>query len=126
MENVLITGGTGLIGTALTKLLEENGYNVRILSRNPKVKNHFKWNLKEQHIDEKAFENLHHIIHLAGAGIADKRWTSKHKQVIIDSRVESAELLLSKTKSLSVELKTFVSASGIGYYGAVTSDHIFV
>jgi uncharacterized protein (TIGR01777 family) len=126
MENVLITGGTGLIGTALTKLLEENGYNVRILSRNPKAKNYFKWNLKEQHIDEKAFENLHHIIHLAGAGIADKRWTSKRKQVIIDSRVESAELLLSKTKSLPVELKTFVSASGIGYYGAVTSDHIFI
>ena len=126
MENVLITGGTGLIGSALNALLEKEGYNVRILSRNPKAKNQFKWNLKDQYIDDKAFEDLHHIIHLAGAGIADKRWTPKRKQVIIDSRVDSAELLLSKTKSLGVDLKTFISASGIGYYGAVTSNHIFV
>ena len=126
MENVLITGGTGLIGSALTALLEKEGYNVRILSRNPKAKNQFKWNLKDQYIDNKAFEDLHHIIHLTGAGIADKRWTPQRKQIIIDSRVDSAELLLSKTKSLQIDLKTFVSASGIGYYGAVTSDHIFV
>ncbi|MGC6284736.1 MAG: TIGR01777 family oxidoreductase [Polaribacter sp.] len=126
MENVLITGGTGLIGSALTVLLEKEGYNVRILSRNPMAKNQFKWNLKDQYIDDKAFENLHHIIHLAGAGIADKRWTPKRKQVIIDSRVDSAELLFSKTESSQIDLKTFVSASGIGYYGAVTSDHIFI
>ncbi len=126
MENVLITGGTGLIGSALTVLLEKEGYNVRILSRNPMAKNQFKWNLKDQYIDDKAFENLHHIIHLAGAGIADKRWTPKRKQVIIDSRVNSVELLFSKTESSQIDLKTFVSASGIGYYGAVTSDHIFI
>lgn len=126
MENVLITGGTGLIGSALTALLEKEGYNVRILSRNPRTKNQFKWNLKDQYIDDKAFENLHHIIHLAGAGIADKRWTPKRKQVIIDSRVNSVELLFSKTESSQIDLKTFVSASGIGYYGAVTSDHIFI
>ncbi len=125
MEKVLITGGTGLIGKHLQTLLKKEGFTVRILTRKPRNENEFKWDIKEGFIDEKAFENLDHIIHLAGAGIADKRWTAKRKKEIIDSRVESANLLFEKTKTLGLQLKTFVSASGIGYYGAVTSDKTF-
>lgn len=125
MEKVLITGGTGLIGKQLQLALEEEGYEVRILSRNPKEQNQFNWNISNNYVDERVFENLDHIIHLAGAGIADKRWTPKRKRVIIDSRVESANLLFNKVKSLNIKLKSFVSASGIGYYGAVTTDRIF-
>lgn len=125
MENVLITGGTGLIGKALSNLLEKEGYNVRILSRNPKYENEFKWNIKDKFIDKKVFEKLHHIVHLAGAGIADERWTPKRKQLIKDSRVESANLLFREINSLKIPLKSFISASGIGFYGAVTNTYVY-
>ena len=79
MDKILITGGTGLIGGHLQAILKENNFEVNILSRNPTKKNEFYWNISENHIDKKAFEGVTHIIHLAGAGIADKRWTNKRK-----------------------------------------------
>lgn len=125
MKKILITGGTGLIGKYLEKLLTNKGYKVVILSRNPKKENQYKWDISKNYIDEKALENTLYIIHLAGAGIADKRWTVARKKVLIDSRVASANLLFNKVKELNIQLKGFISASGIGYYGAITSDTIF-
>ena len=125
MAIILLTGGTGLIGQTLQKQLENNNHNVRILTRSPKLDNHFKWDIKANYVDEKVFDNLDYIIHLAGAGIADKRWTDERKQVLINSRVESSGLLFSKIKELNIPLKGFISASGIGYYGAITSSKIY-
>lgn len=125
MAIILLTGGTGLIGQTLQKQLENNNHNVRILTRSPKLDNHFKWDIKANYIDEKVFENLDYIIHLAGAGIADKRWTDERKKVLINSRVESSGLLFSKINELNIPLKGFISASGIGYYGAITSSKIY-
>ncbi|TCP24635.1 hypothetical protein EV195_10566 [Tenacibaculum skagerrakense] len=125
MAIILLTGGTGLIGQTLQKQLENNNHKVRILTRSPKLDNHFKWDIKANYIDEKVFDNLDYIIHLAGAGIADKRWTDERKQVLINSRVESSGLLFSKIKELNIPLKGFISASGIGYYGAITSSKIY-
>lgn len=125
MTKILITGGTGLIGKRLQKKLIEKKYEVVILSRNPKKKNEFLWNISNEFIDDNAFANITHIIHLAGAGIADKRWTDEQKKILIDSRVQSANLLFKKIKELKIQLKGFISASGIGYYGAITSDKIF-
>lgn len=125
MIKVLITGGTGLIGKQLVKMLLIKGYEVAVLSRKPKEKNEFEWNISEGFIDKKAFENTTHIIHLAGAGIANKRWTKKRKQELIDSRVETTNLLLEKVKEYKTPLQKFISASGIGFYGAITSNKIF-
>lgn len=125
MTKILITGGTGLVGRQLTKKLLEKNYEVVILTRNPKDDNEFQWNINEGYIDENAFENIEYVIHLAGAGIADKRWTDKRKQEIIHSRVESINLLFQKIKEYKVNLKGFISASAIGFYGAKTSDKIF-
>jgi len=125
MENVLITGGTGLVGTELTKLLKKENYNVRILTRTPDAVNEFKWDIRDDYIDPKALENLDYIIHLAGAGIADERWTTKRKQVIIDSRVETANLLYRKIEEANVTLKRFISASGSNFYGAKTTQKIY-
>ena len=125
MEKVLITGGTGLVGTHLTDKLIEKGYDVAILSRNPKKPNEYKWDITANFIDEKALLNVDYIIHLAGAGIADKRWTEDRKKVLINSRVKSADLLFNKVKALHINLKGFISASGIGYYGALNSDVVF-
>ncbi|WP_375241032.1 TIGR01777 family oxidoreductase [Polaribacter sp.] len=125
MSIILITGGTGLVGSKLTEVLLANNHEVRILSRNPSNKNEFKWDISKGFVDEKALTNIDYIIHLAGAGIADKRWTDKRKQIIIDSRVETANLLFDKIKKLDIQLKGFISASGSNYYGAKTVNNVF-
>ena len=128
MEKVLITGGSGLIGRRLSFLLKSRGYEVRILSRSNNPKNNYKtfvWNVSEQYINDSAFEGLNHIIHLAGAGIADKRWSEKRKKEIIASRVASTNLLYNTVKRLKTPLDSFISASATGYYGAITSETIF-
>ncbi|WP_439132980.1 TIGR01777 family oxidoreductase [Polaribacter sp.] len=125
MAKILITGGTGLVGTKLTELLIANNHEVVILSRNPKNNNEFKWDVSEHYIDNKAFEGITYIVHLAGAGIADERWTENRKKIIIDSRVKTANLIYDKVKELNIKLKKFISASGSGYYGAITTNKIF-
>ena len=125
MITVLITGGTGLIGRALTKALLEKNYNVIILSRStandqPAAANlsYAQWNIKEQTIDKHAVTRADYIIHLAGAGVADRRWTKKRKQEIVDSRVKSGELIVKALKETSNKVKAIISSSGIGWYGA--------
>lgn len=128
MAKILITGGTGLIGKALTKRLISEGHEIRILSRHPKstdkIKSFF-WNVESQQIDESAFDGIEHIIHLAGAGIADKRWTNARKKEIIDSRVNSMKLITKVIKKKNSHLKSFVGTSAVGFYGMVTSEKIF-
>lgn len=128
MAIILITGGSGLVGRALTKRLILEGHEVRILSRHPKLTDSIKsffWNVEKQEIDEKAFENIEHIVHLAGSGIADKRWTEARKKDIIDSRVKSMNLITDAVKRKKIHLKSFVGASAIGIYGMTTSEKIF-
>jgi uncharacterized protein (TIGR01777 family) len=125
MAKILITGGTGLVGAKLSEMLIDKKHEVVILSRYPKKTNEFKWDISNNYIDDNVFENVDYIIHLAGAGIADERWSETRKQVIIDSRVETANLLYNKVKEVNIQLKGFISASGSGYYGAVTSNKIF-
>jgi hypothetical protein len=126
MASILVTGGTGLIGSNLCKLLKSKGHTVSILSRNKTKKPHvYYWNIEERHIDNEAIINTDYIIHLAGAGIADKRWTKARKKELVASRVNSTNLLFEKAKELNPNLKGFISASGVGYYGAITSEKIF-
>jgi hypothetical protein len=125
MASILVTGGTGFIGKKLCELLSNKGHKVGILSRNQHTKhNSYYWNLETRHIDAKAIVEADYIIHLAGEGIADKRWTNERRQILINSRVETANLLFEKVKELNPNLKAFISASGIGYYGATTSKKI--
>jgi uncharacterized protein (TIGR01777 family) len=128
MPKVLITGGSGLIGKELTELLLKRNYEVAHLSRSEnlsgKVKA-YKWNVEKKEIDLRAFEDLDYIVHLAGTGVADKRWTEQRKQEIIDSRVNSSVLLSDTLKKAGTTLKGFVGASAVGIYGMSTSDHIY-
>jgi hypothetical protein len=117
MQKVIITGGTGLVGRQLTALLQENGYIVNILCRNPKKENEYKWNIEQGFIDENVFIDAIAIIHLAGAGVADARWTTKRKNEIIDSRIQSAALLYKYLSKEKHEIQTFISASAVGFYG---------
>lgn len=129
MKKILISGGSGLVGSLLTKKLIQKGYSVHILSRSSEERKGvkvFKWDVKNGTIDKDAFKGVTGIIHLAGAGIADKRWTKGRKRIIIDSRVESAKLLYTGAKKAGLQLNAFISASGINYYGAETTSHIYV
>lgn len=123
-EVVLITGAGGSVAKVLANKLE-NEYTVRFLTRTKKKENDFEWNIKNGTIDEKAFENISHIIHLAGANISEKRWTDERKKEIISSRVDSAQLILKTLQQKNIQLKSFISASAVGIYGAITSDKIF-
>ena len=123
MPVVLISGGTGLIGRNLTRHLTDRGYEVIILSRtkktsgNPQISYSF-WNVEKQVIDVEAIKKSDHIIHLAGAGVMDKKWTPEYQKQIVDSRVKSAQLLVKTLKENEHNVKTFVSAAAIGIYGS--------
>lgn len=125
---VLLTGGTGFIGEYLTNILLANGFLVAVLSRsNRKNTDHityYKWNPDEGYIDEEAITSADYIIHLAGEGIVEKRWTAKRKKAILESRVKPIELIYSVLQKKNKSLKAFVSASAVGIYGAETSDEI--
>jgi NAD dependent epimerase/dehydratase family enzyme len=117
MKTVLITGVTGLIGKHLSGILRKKRYNIAILSRSSGNENNiktYKWNPATGEIDPEAIYSSDYIIHLAGAGIGDKRWTDKRKQEIIDSRVKSGELLYEILKKAGKRPAAFISASGIG------------
>lgn len=124
MAFILITGGTGLIGKELTKRLVAKGYEVIILTREIKEKtpaqpkvSYALWDVKSQTIDKDAVAKADHIIHLAGAGIADERWSEKRKEEIKNSRVDSSKLIVQTLKNHPNKVKTVVSSSAIGWYG---------
>lgn len=127
-QNVLLTGGSGFIGSYLTNLLIGAGYTVSVLSRNNKENTdtitYYKWDLNKNYIDENAVLNADYIIHLAGEGIVEKRWTEKRKKAIIESRVKPIDLIFSVLEKNNKKLNAFISASAVGIYGAVTSHKI--
>lgn len=126
MSTVLITGGTGLVGRSLTKALAKSGYKVIILSRNIDGKktmeniSYATWNVKKQLMDVKAVEEADYIIHLAGAGVVEKKWTADYKKEIVESRTESSRLIIDTLKNNRNTVKAVISASAIGWYGADT------
>lgn len=85
----------------------------------------FQWNLESGYLDSNSFKDVRTIIHLAGAGIADKRWSKKRKSILIDSRVNSTRLLFDALKKERSKVTTFISASAIGYYGFGNEHQIF-
>lgn len=114
---VLLAGGTGLIGTRLADLLRERRYQVRLLTRSPRNPGEFKWDPMRGEIDDAALDGVDVIINLAGAGIADKRWTPARKRLIVESRVLAAQVLATAISRSGHQPKTYISASAIGYYG---------
>jgi len=119
-KNILLTGGTGLIGSALTEKLLAKGYAVSQLSRepgkNPAVKTYL-WDVAKGEIDPHCIDGIDTIVHLAGAGIAEKRWSKKRKKELIDSRTKSIGLIYDLIKHQPNQVKSIVSAAATGYYG---------
>lgn len=130
MQTIGITGGTGFVGHHLTELLKNQGFKVIIftrdmhkLSRRENVKYSF-WSPAEKKFDITYLRQLDAIIHLAGAGIADKRWTKKRKEEIVKSRVKATHFLIERLKEHAPQCKTMIAASAIGYYGSDKKEHI--
>jgi len=128
VPKVLITGGTGLVGQTLSIILREKGYEVAWLSRNKNAQSPFEvfsWNISDGSIEDKALDGVDYILHLAGAGIADKKWTAARKKVLENSRIKSTRLLYDKISGSEHKPKAFISASAIGFYGFSTTEHIY-
>jgi len=118
MARVLITGGTGLVGTAVKNLLLQKGYEVVLLTRSTVSKEGYAhWDINAGSIDATAIAGADYIIHLAGAGVADKRWSVARKQEILDSRTKSSALLVKALQETPNKVKAVISASAIGWYG---------
>ena len=125
MPVVLICGGSGLIGKRLTQLLTEKNYTVVILTRQPIINDkrdninasYATWNPEAGTIDTQALAQADYIINLAGAGIADKRWSAARKQIITQSRVKSGQTIVAALNNNFNKVKCVVSASAIGWYG---------
>lgn len=123
METIGITGGTGFVGRHLTALLLSKGYKVVIFTRNPEKKKahnsieYSYWVPSQNRCDHTALKKLDAVVHLSGTPI-NKRWTTQVKRDIVSSRVHDTKFLVTQLKREAPKCKTFIAASGIGYYGA--------
>lgn len=126
-KKILITGATGLVGTRLTELLKTQGHQIVCLTRKRKeqVVGIFEWDIVQGTIDTGCLAGVDTIVHLAGAGIADKPWTSDRKKEILESRIKSTQLLFELLQNTSHQVRTVVAASAIGYYGFAGEERIF-
>jgi uncharacterized protein len=127
-STVLITGGTGLIGSVLRLLLIEKGYDVIVLTREAASGSdrsktdaqyrHAHWDPVKQILDTEAIRAADYIVHLAGAGVADHRWSAKRKKEIVESRTAGCTLLVKALREIPNKVQAVISASAIGWYGA--------
>ena len=125
-EKVLITGGSGLIGTRLTEMLLAKGWQVVHLGREREGKvRTFKWDPAKNYVDSSAFEGVTKVVHLAGASIAGKRWTESYKREILDSRIQTTRLLFEQLSRKRGTVKRVISASAIGFYGPGSDSDVF-
>ena len=123
MNTIGITGGTGFVGSHLTALLLAKGYKVVIFTRNPgkkKTHTHIEysyWEPAQNRCDHTALKQLDAVVHLSGTPVS-KRWTKQVKRDIVSSRVHDTKFLVTNLKREAPQCKTFIAASGIGFYGA--------
>lgn len=130
MATILISGGTGMIGSALQKFLAEKGHKIIVFVR-PQSKinqreipdpgiSYANWNVEAGEIDTEAIAKADYVIHLAGANVAEKRWTKKRKKEIVESRTKTSALLIKAMTETPNKIKAVISASGVGWYGPDT------
>jgi len=113
---VAITGASGLIGKSLVKSLRQDGHQVQRLVRHPVTKSdEITWDPANNRVDLVALEGVNAVVHLAGAGVGDKRWTSSYRHIILQSRVEGTRTIAGAVTSVKPDV--FISASAMGWYG---------
>ena len=125
MHKVLISGSSGLLGSAYSDFLSEKGYTVfRLVRREPASKNELFWNPMTGELNSKNIEGFDSIINFSGKNIGLGRWTKKNKKVIYDSRMLSTTLLSESISNLSNPPESFLSSSAVGYYGETGKEFV--
>jgi len=115
---VAITGASGLIGTALSASLRADGHQVRsLVRRNPRSSDEVQWDPARRRLDPVALADVDGVVHLAGAGIADKRWTDSRRREVLDSRVDATTAVAQALAAAEPRPRFLVSASAVGWYG---------
>jgi len=115
---VAVTGASGLIGTALVDALRGQGHEVLTLVRRaPTQSSEIRWDPHAGTIEAERLDGVDAAVHLAGAGVGDKRWSAKHKQSILDSRVSGTTLLAQTLAGLERKPRVLLSGSAVGWYG---------
>lgn len=115
-QRIAVTGASGLIGTALVGHLKSEGHTVqRLVRRSPKSADEIKWDPKTGYVDIDSLQGVDAVIHLAGVGVGDKRWTKKYKSEILNSRLLGTTAIANAVAQ--VKPQVFISASAIGWYG---------
>jgi uncharacterized protein (TIGR01777 family) len=115
---IAITGSSGLIGTALSARLADEGHDVVPVVRRKPSDNEIGWSVDENRIDDGAFDGIDVVVHLAGAGIGDKRWTDDYKRDILESRTVGTALVAKAINDAANPPSVLLSGSAIGYYGS--------
>ncbi|MEE8422598.1 MAG: TIGR01777 family oxidoreductase [Dehalococcoidia bacterium] len=115
---VAISGSSGLIGSALSERLSVHGHDVLPLRRGPPDDPHALWDPAAGWIRDGALDGVDAVVHLAGAGIADRRWTRARRRTIWESRVDSARLLVDHIAAMARRPQVLLSASAVGFYGS--------
>jgi uncharacterized protein (TIGR01777 family) len=115
---IAITGASGLIGTALSHRLTTDGHDVVPVVRRAPGDNEIGWSVSENRIDDGAFDGIDGVVHLAGAGIGDHRWTDDYKREILESRTVGTALVANAVTAATNGPKVLLAGSAIGYYGA--------
>ncbi|MFI6683695.1 TIGR01777 family oxidoreductase [Streptomyces sp. NPDC050485] len=115
---IAVTGSTGLIGTELVRSLRADGHEVvRLVRRRPAGPDEIAWDPVRGHVDTAGLAGCAAVVHLAGAGVADHRWTPAYKKELRDSRVLGTAAIAEAVASLDTPPRVLVSGSAIGYYG---------
>lgn len=117
---IAITGASGLIGAALSRRLKEDGHDVVPVVRRAPDDNEIGWSVADNRIDDGAFDGIDAVVHLAGAGIGDHRWTDAYKREILESRTVGTALVANAITAATDGPKVLLSSSAIGYYGEST------
>lgn len=124
MKNILIIGGTGFIGSFLINRLKSSGYDITLSTRSPKNATEINWISLSEKEQIELVGKFYGIINLAGAGIADEKWSPERKEVLRKSRIETTASLAKSIVYADTKPEVFISASAVGYYGNSNSTEI--
>lgn len=120
---ILVTGSSGLIGSALVDSLQGLGHDVRRLVRRPPSRaNEWRWDPTSRELDPRALDGVEAVIHLAGAAVSGRRWTAGYKRTVLDSRVDGTTTIAEAVARTPGTVKVLLSASAVGWYGERGDD----
>jgi hypothetical protein len=115
---IVVTGSTGLIGSALVRVLRADGHEVRrLVRRAPRAADESEWDPTRRTVAAGALDGVDAVVHLAGVGVGDKRWSDSHKRAVLDSRVDGTTTIAEAVAANRDDVKVLISASAVGWYG---------